>query len=95
MPSTGVDAGDTAVSKTDKNACLHGTGILIHLFLILAVLGLCCRAGALHCCSQAFCSCDEQGLLSSCSAWASCCDSVFFLVEHMKLKDAWSLEEKL
>ena len=95
MPSIVADAGDIAVSKTDKNACLHGTGILIYLFLILAVLGLCCGARALHCCSQAFCSCDEQWLLSSGSAWASCCSSFFFFAEHMKLKDACSLEEKL
>ena len=35
----------------------------IYLF-ILGVLGL-------HCCTQAFSSCRERGLLSSCSAWAS------------------------
>ena len=34
--------------------------------LFLAVLGL-------RCCTWAFSSCDEQGLLSSCSAWASHC----------------------
>ena len=30
----------------------------------MAVLGLCC-------CTQAFPSCSEQGLLSNCGAWAS------------------------
>ena len=37
---------------------------LLYLFLFLAALGL-------HCCSWAFSSCREQGLLSSCNAGTS------------------------
>ena len=38
----------------------------LFIYLFLAVLGL-------RCCVQAFSSCSEQGLLCSCSAWASHC----------------------
>ena len=40
--------------------------IVFFLFVFLAALGLCC-------CSRAFSSCSEWGLLSSCGAWASHC----------------------
>ena len=45
------------------------------IYLFLAVLGLCSYA-------RAFCSCGEQGRLSSFSAWTSCC-SGFLLWKAM------------
>jgi len=49
--------------------------------LFLAVLGL-------HCCLQAFSSCNELGLLSRCSAQASHCSGFSSCV-------AWALEHRL
>ena len=43
-------------------------------YLFLVALGL-------GCCAQAFSSCGEQGLLSSCGAWASHCGG-FLVAEH-------------
>ena len=40
----------------------------LFIYLFLAALGL-------HCCTRAFSSCSEQGLLSSCYAWVSPCAS--------------------
>ena len=55
-----------------------------HLFLV---------ALDLHCCMQAFSSCSEQGLLSSCSARASHCSGLScwaaWALEHMGLVASW------
>ena len=45
---------------------LNGNSLSLFIDLFLAALGLCG-------CTQAFSSCDEQRLLSSCGAWASHC----------------------
>ena len=50
--------------------------VFLKLYSVLAVLGLCC-------CTRAFSSCSEQGLLSSCSAQAS-------LVAEHGLLGAWA-----
>ena len=44
--------------------------LLKNIYLCLAALGL-------HCCTRAFSSYNEQGLLSSCGAWASHCGGFF------------------
>ena len=42
-------------------------------YLFLVVLGLCCGAQTLRCCSRTFSSCCQLGLLSSCGGQASQC----------------------
>ena len=51
------------------------------IYLVLAALGLRCGAWALCCCAQAFSSCSEPGLFSSCGVQASHC-SGFSCCEH-------------
>ena len=49
---------------TRCSACFCSFNLFKKITYFLAVLGL-------HCCTQAFSSCRERGLLSSCGAWAS------------------------
>ena len=53
------------MTSEDGNVC-GGFSFLNEIYLFLAALGL-------HCCAQAFPSCDKWGLLSSCSTWAFHC----------------------
>ena len=53
-------------SNSTPNACIYIHTHKIHSFIYVAMLGL-------HCCVWAFSSCREQGLFSSCVAWASHC----------------------
>ena len=58
---------------------LNGNSLSLFIDLFLAALGLCG-------CTQAFSSCDEQRLLSSCGAWASHCSGFS--------RGAWALGHK-
>ena len=64
------------------------------IYLFLAVLGL-------HCCTQTFSSCNDQGLLPSCSAWAShcggfsCCGAGALGCTGFRICNSWALEHRL
>ena len=47
---------------TNRPCQLKKKNYLMNLFLFFDVLGF-------RCCAQAFCSCGDRGLLSSCGAW--------------------------